>query len=144
VAVDRVVIVWGAVLLVGVPGVICGRARHRCSLARYGLRGLVAGVVFPALVIVVVFHCCPPVGECSLAASAELSSGRELDYLRLRLYPAAVTASRTAASVWGPETLRREVPPATSSTAADVTPSSAVTAFSTVWTQCPHVRPVTE
>ncbi|MET3350707.1 UNVERIFIED_ORG: hypothetical protein ABID57_002401 [Arthrobacter sp. UYEF1] len=51
------------------------------------------------------------------------------------LWTAAVTASRTAASEWGPVTLRREVPLATSSPAADVTPSSAETAFSTLWTQ---------
>ncbi|WP_426987753.1 hypothetical protein [Pseudarthrobacter sp. Y6] len=64
VAVDRVVVVVSTMLLVGVTGVtgVVGRwAGHRRRLARYGLRGLVADVVHAAVVIVVVFHCCPPV-----------------------------------------------------------------------------------
>jgi hypothetical protein len=74
VAVDRVVVVVSAMLPVGVSGVICWRACHRRRMTRYGLRGLVAGVVHAAVVLVVVFYCCPPLGECSLTA-AELSSG---------------------------------------------------------------------
>lgn len=75
-AVDCMVIVVSVMLLVGVSGMVCGRACHRRRVARYGVRGLVAGVAFPAMVIVVVFH-----GVLLL----------ELDYLLLRLYPAAVT-----------------------------------------------------
>ncbi|WP_255482148.1 hypothetical protein [Pseudarthrobacter sp. NBSH8] len=61
VAVDRVVVVVSTMLLAGVAGVICGRARYRRRMARYGLWELVGGVVFSVVVIVVVFHCCRPV-----------------------------------------------------------------------------------
>lgn len=62
----------------------------------------------------------------------------------LSLYPAAVTASRIAASVADPEATRREIPPGTSSTVAVSTPSTALTAFSTLALQLPQVKPSKE
>jgi hypothetical protein len=64
-----------------------------------------------------------------------------MDYLVLKLYPAATTAARSAASSAVPDTVRREIPSGTRSTVADSTPGTAATAFSTVSTQWPQSRP---